>query len=264
MRRLLPALALFLTLIALPANASISLTQSTSVTSTGATTSQTVTLSSAIGAGDLLIVGINWGNTTPTTYSPGTNYTVSDTNGLTWNACPVGPVIQSNSIGCFWAIDSAGHGSTTVTVSVANGGSHTMRLGAYNYASTTGWQGSPVDTQNHNSSATAVQSGDGGPVTPAAAGELIWTVIQFQTAGVTNITGTNGCTERPTSNGGSGTGWSAGSRADVCDVQNSGSTSVTPGFTWLTIGSGYSALSVVFKPAAAAPHRARIRVTQND
>jgi hypothetical protein len=255
-------LALLACVFSVCAEASVTLVQSNS-TSTATTTSGTVALSSTIGAGDLIIVGINFGSTTPTSYSNGTNYVVSDTNSLTWNACPVGPVIQGNAIGCYYAIDSAGHSSTTVTVTINNGGSHTLRLAAYEYSSTTGWAASPADTQNSNSNSSAVASGNGGAVTPAQAHELLWAAIQFNTAGATAITGTGTCTERP-AGGGSGLGWVGGARADACDVQDSTASATTPGFSWSSVSSAYSALVVAFKPGSSNSVSVSVTLTESD
>ena len=227
-------------------HALITLVQSGS--SKPATGSGTVSLSSTVGAGDLIIVGINWGNFAGT-------YAVSDSAGNTYTQFPSVQIGISgfNDLNAFWAINTSSQSSITVTVNITGGGTHGMRLSIFDYSSSTGWLASPVDQGNSQHNATAGPSGNPGNITPTVAGTLAWSAIQLVTSGATAIIVTSPYTERPTSGGTAGTGWTSDARADSGDNQSASTSSQTCSFSWSSINSGYSSLIANFIPAAGNP-----------
>jgi hypothetical protein len=196
---------------------SISLIQSRGGSSTG-TNTVTLAYSSNNTSGNLLIVDVDWGAGGVTG-----DYTFSDTLGSTWTKHPNGPII---------------------TVTVANNGNHTLRIGIYEYNSTTGWQATPFDVGNSSTQGNATTANPG-TITPAAAGELVHANMQW-TSAVSAITCTSPYTEQPA---GGTAGWISDGRADSGDNQNCASGSQTCTFNWTTTASS-SSLIAAFKPAA--------------
>jgi hypothetical protein len=225
--------------------ASITLTQTGS--SHPANTPGTVTLSGSVAAGDLIIVGINWGNNVGT-------YQVQDGAG---NLYTQFPSVQSgntgfNDLNAFWAINTSPQSSLTVTVTISGGGSHGMRLAIFEYACSTGWAASPVDQGNSQHNATSVIVATPNTISPTVTGTLGWSAIQFVVA-VTGINMTAGgsvlFTEQPTSGGTATTGWTSDGRADSADRVLDLTTNQTATYNWTT-SSGYSALIANFKPGS--------------
>lgn len=225
---------------------SITLVQSNSSHPAG--TPGTCAFSTNVTAGNLLLIGINWGNSTGT-------YAITDTLGNTWTQFPSVPTGISglNDLNAFWTV-SASSGANTVTATISGGGAHGLRLAVYEYSSTTGWPANPVDgTGNKSSSLSGVTTANPGNITPSASGELVVSYIQFGNTTSADAVSTP-FTERPTAGGTAGTGWTSDGRADGADDQSSGNTALTCTWSWVT-AVAYSALICAFKPAAAVTFR---------
>lgn len=203
----------------------------------------TVQLTSTVTSGNLLLLGINWGNNAGT-------YTISDDASNTWHQFPnvATGIVGLNDLNAYWAIAGSSPATLTVTVTVTGGGAHGMRLAVYEYSTTTGWGTTPIDVGNSNSTTTGTASGNPGNITPTNTGELLVSFIQFANT-TSGDTVASPFTEQPTSGGTAGTGWRSDGRADGADNTNSGNTSVTASWTW-TSSVGYSALIAAFAPAA--------------
>jgi hypothetical protein len=246
-----------LALLALPAWATISLTQSAS---TGASSSAlSVSLASNTTAGHLLIVSVF--------------YASGATSGVIITACDGGScgATCATSTDSFTAVAnmplSIGNHQLYVAYAMAssaltsftacgNQGSHSTIVAVYEYASTTGWQALPLDTSSTNTN-TGTTTGNGGSITPAVSGELIFSATAWQAvvAGIT-VSGT-GMTNQPTSSGATGTGWAHGGlgfSGDGCDNENSGNALTTCTFNWTT-ATDYAAAIAAFKPVAASTNK---------
>jgi len=253
-----------LALLASPAWASISLVQSRSNGAGGGGNNFiSVSLTSSTTAGNLLIVGVFYasGGTSPTiTVCDGTATSCTapnagctgETSTDTFTALPNMPLNAGvRQTDLFYAKAS---GALTSFTACGSAGGHSMQIAVYEYSSTTGWQSSPLDTSLTN---TAISAGpvNAGSITPAASGELIFSVISIQeNAQTINISGT-GMTEQPTANGTAHTGWIQGGiafQSDGCDDQNSGSTSTTCSFTNFA-SVQWGAIIAAFKPATSTP-----------
>ena len=251
MRRLLLLTIVAGLLLASAADASISLVQSKSV-SCSAATNCTITLSSNTTSGNLLIFGLNWGNTagTITACDGGSCSTTCPTSTDTWSTIPSNPVADgasSNEINVTYT--KATTALTSLTYCVSGGGSHTMRMGVFEYSSTTGWQSSPLDVSATSSNSSNTSAGSG-TITPAASGELVFAAMQWAVAvSAITVSGT-GMTEQPTSNGTAGTGWISAGRIDGCDNENSGNVSTTCTFSWTTAAASSGTIGA-FKPASS-------------
>lgn len=223
--------------------ASVSLVQSNSASAS--TQSQAVVLSGAVAAGDLIIVGVNFGS------SVGGTYTCTDGAGNTYTEFPnvVKGNASFNDLTAFWAINTSGQSSLTITVGAPGGVNHTLRVAAFEYSATNGWQSSPVDQGNSGNSTVAVTTLSSGNITPTISGTLAWSAIQF--AVVTNsLTVTSPYTEQPSSGGTAQTGWRSDGRADSGDNQNASTSSQNCTFSWAN-ASACSSLIANFKPASA-------------
>lgn len=257
--------ALFGLLIASPAFGSITLTQSNS-SSTAAVNTVNLAFTGNVANGDLIIACTNFGNN-----AAGSVYTVTDnkSGGSNTYTSFTNVVLNTGTFGdltCAWAIHSGSAANLTETVActlAATCGSHTLRFAVFDYASTTGWLASPVDTGNTNNSSSGVTTGNPGAITPAASGELLFAAIEFGSAITTNLTTTN-CTRQSAPDGtNTSSGWASSARAGSCDVQNTSNSSTTATFNWST-AVAYSALVTAFKPAAAgAAAPARHKIIQN-
>lgn len=258
MRRWIALLGL---LIASPAFASITLTQSNS-SSTNAVNTVSLAFTGNVANGDLIIACTNFGNN-----AAGSVYTVTDNKSGGSNTYTnfTNVVLNTGTFGdltCAWAIHSGTAATLTETVActpTGTCGTHTLRLAVFDYASTTGWLASPVDTGNTHTSAAGATTGNPGAITPAASGELLFAAIQFGST-ISTLT-TASCTRQSAPDGtNSGNGWANIGRAGSCDVQNTSNTSTTATFNWAT-AVAYSALVTAFKPAAAGgatPARHRV------
>jgi hypothetical protein len=147
----------------------------------------------------------------------------------------------------FWAICTNAQSSLVITLTMTTGGSHTIRLAAFDYNSTTGWQSTPFDVGSAGSG-SAVTTGSATAVTPAAAGELAHSCIQFGSGAVSSITVTSPYVEQ-VAGGTTGSGWIADGRADSGDNQNCASGSQTCTYNWTT-AQGFSSLLAILKPTA--------------
>lgn len=215
-----------------------------------------ITYSSSVTGGNLLVVGINFGNTLPST-----DYSASDNaSGCTdtWTQTPSPGTNNSspNAIGditVLWSVACGNQASLTVTVSVASGGSHGARLGAYEYSSTTGWPASPVDKSGSSVANTtpAGSSLNTASITPSVTGTLVWSAIAIASAGATSIT-VSTCTERPTAGGTAGSGWTSDGRADGADIQTGGTSATVCGWSWSSTNSFSDSVIINFKPATAS------------
>lgn len=219
----------------------VTLTQSNHANGTGISTLN-VSLTGAVGAGDLIILDVNWGSATGT-------YAASDGAGNTYTAHGNGPIVASNAAHMFWAICTNAQSSLTLTMTITGGGTHTLRLAAFDYNSTSGWQGTPFDVGS-SGTGSAVLTGGASNITPAAAGELVHSVIQWGNATATSITVTAPYSEA-VAGGTTGSGWIADGRADSGDNTSCASGAQTCTFNW-TGSSNFSALIAAFKPAASS------------
>lgn len=229
---------------------SITLVQATTSKPTGGTTpaSCAVTFTSNVTANNLLIVVIEFGGNT------GTSYTCSDNQSggsNTWTEfLSTEKGTTTNDLTAFWAIPSAS-GALTVTIlaTFSGGGTHGARMGAYEYNSSTGWAASPVGVHNAANTASNVTTITPGNITPTAAGNLL--VSYWVSGNITSAITVNApFTEQPA---GGTVGWTSDGqgRADGADDQNSPSTSTTCTWNWTTAVAA-SAIIQEFKVATAS------------
>jgi hypothetical protein len=224
---------------------SISLTQSNSAENASGT-SQAVTLSAALAAGDLIVVAGRWGNQSGT-------ITASDGPGTTYVHVTTSPLSDGASSGneafLMWGILGAGQSSLTVTVSVASGGSHRLTVGVFDYNSTSGWSASQPETSNSNSNSTPGTSGTTGSITTANT-DLIFAVLEAAAAVAAGSATVNSPFSIQNAGGSAGNGFASSSRAFGGDDQNAASGSFNCTFNW-TNTAAFAALVAAFKPAAA-------------
>jgi hypothetical protein len=233
------------------------LTSSTS-NSTASVSTANLTFGSNVANGDLIIACDNWGNNVGThavtdNKSGGSNTYTAFLNNQTG-------ITGLNDLYCAWAINSGSAAALTVTVTIsgAGAGTHTLRIGIFDYNSSTGWASSPVDSVaggNGANSTTGTTMANPGNITPSASGELVFSSIQW--SNTVNTTSVTTCTERA-AGGSGGSGWGNNGRVDSSDVLSSGTSATTCMYSWAA-SVGYSTLIQAFKPAttsAVVRHRA--------
>lgn len=221
------------------AGPNISLSQSIASTGTSGVTSKTVIFPSNVATGDLVIVAINWGNSSGT-------YTISDSASNSYTQFPaVETGTTLNDLNGYWTIHAGSPSALAVTVSIASGGTHTLRVAIYDYHSNTGWPASPVDQSSHFLGSTGVTSGDAGSISPTVTGTLVFSAIQWSGA-VSSVSVNSGFAEQ-TAGGTSGLGWLSDGRADSCDKQAATTSAQNCIFSWTTTVQ-YSAFVANFKP----------------
>lgn len=230
-------------------SASVSLIQSNSIVSSGGVGSQGVAISSQVNLGDLILVGVQWGNQSGTfacadNQSGGSNtYTAFPSN-------PVSDTVTSgNEIWCCWGVATAtSAGGLTVTVTITGGGTHTVRMAAYAYRSTTGWKSpTPIDQSNVNHNGSAGTSGTAGSVTPTVAGSLVWSAIELSGAIGSGTLIVNAPMKIQNAGGTNGNGWGSADRATGSDNTNSGTSAINPSYSWAN-SVGYAATVATFLP----------------
>lgn len=226
---------------------SVSLTQSNSA-STAGVTSQAVTLSSTLASGDLIIVAGRWGNQSGT-------ITASDGPGTTYTHITGSPksdgVSGGNEAFLMWGILGSGQSSLTVTVSVSGGGSHTLTAAVFDYASTTGWPASPVETQTTNSSTNSANTGTSGNITTSNT-DLIFATIETSGAFTAASASVSAPFTTRGAGGTSGDGYASVDRAFGGDDQNASASNYNCTFNW-TGTLGYAAIIAAFTPASVVP-----------
>lgn len=240
MRKLTLAFLLLL-LTTLPASGQVlALVQSNSATTASAQTLAVTINTTSVGAGDLVKIGVNWGGLSTD------SMTVTDDHANSYTQCPVSAT-AANILRCFWTVNPSSQTSITATVTLGGGVSHTIRMVAFEYSSTTGWPASPVDQSNTASSGAGVQTGTAGNITPTSSGQLLLCDISWGNT-VSSVTATAPFTLQA----GAGTGWGTTARAESADIQSGATTSTqTCTINWVT-AVAYGAIIVSFKPNAAA------------
>lgn len=223
---------------------STTLVSSVSNTATGVSTIN-VTMGAATSVGDLICVGINWGNTTGT-------YAVTDNATGGSNTYTQFPSVQTgtslNDLNAFYA-HAATAETLTITVTISGGGSHSLRVGVLIFHSTTGWvSGTGVVDVGNSAIDTNVAhtTANPGNITPAASGELLVSFIEWGSGAVSGISVTSWNEDA----GGTGPGWGGLGRSDGAYLLSSGNTATTATWNWTT-GQNSSSLICAFKPAAA-------------
>jgi len=219
--------------------------------SASSTTSTSCTLNATtVAAGDLLTCGVMWGNVIS-----GETFAVSDPTNGTYTAItgtPLNDTGPSNSLYGAWVKNSTSNATLTITITMTgSGGSHTIRMGCYEYHSATGWPTNPVDTQAASTCAAAFTCTTSS-ITPSVTGELVFAAWIMQgTPAASSFTVSAGCAEQD-AGGTAGTGWGSQTRATGADNENSGNTSTNCTINWTTTTSGTAFYIVAFKPNAGS------------
>jgi hypothetical protein len=227
-----------------PSYATVSLTQSNSAQN-ASVTSQAVTLSGSLAAGDLILIAGRWGHT-------GDTITASDGPGTTYSHVSGSPISDSNVSTpdlCFlmWGVLSSSQSSLTVTVSVTGGVNHRLIVAAFDYNSTTGWAASQPETQSAtNSGGTTNTVGTTGNVTTANT-DLIFATINTDTADGGSESVTGGFTIQ-LAGGSSGNGYASVNRAFGGDIQNAAPGTYACTFHWTT-SANFGMIIAAFKPS---------------
>ena len=215
------------------------------------TTSCAVSLPGNTTAGNLVMFALMWGASsgTITQCDGGSCSTTCTTSTDSFNTLPSNPISDTVSDELDVVYAKMSTALTSFTFCIAGGGSHTIRVAAYEYSASSGFPAlaSVLDTSNvGNGGGSQVLTGTGGNITPATAGELVFSAIQMEsTISAFVITGT-GYSEQPTSNGTAGNGWLGTDRGDGCHNLSSVNTATTCTFSWTTAAS-YSATIAAFK-----------------
>lgn len=254
------AVAVLLLIAAAVVWAGTTLTQSTA-SSTASVSTVNLTFSGNVANGDLIIACDNWGNSVGTHAITDNKSGGSNTYTVFANQVKTVGNLGFNDLYCAWAIHAGSAAALQETITITGGGTHTLRLAIFDYASTTGWPASPVDQSNSNSNSGSVAILDPGNITPTVTGTLIFSAIQF-TGVVSNIHISAGSCGMQEAGGTSGNGWASNGRADGADVQGATTSAQACSYAWTT-NFGASALIENFKPNVGGVVSIRHRAVQN-
>jgi hypothetical protein len=153
--------------------ATITLTQSNSF-NTGSSVTGVCTLSSSVASGDLIIVTgqnfTNGGLTFATADGSGQGTTYTDTTGISPHGVPGGQWTQYLQ----WGILATGTASLTLTTTATGGSANVFNGACFDFHSTTGWPGSPINGTPTATNGTTVSTLTATGVTTTVASALVF------------------------------------------------------------------------------------------
>jgi hypothetical protein len=216
----------------------------------------TITLSSSVAGGNILWIGINWGNNAGT-YAVADNASGCTNTWTRFGSVQIGVTSPNalNDLNAYYTVNCGTQaGGITVTVTVTGGGSHGMRLALEEDHSSTGIPASPADQSNSAACNTsAAQTCGPGNITPTVSNTLTIAMVGLQSAGATALLGQSPCTDDP-AGGTSGGGWASNGRSDSAINLSSGTSAFTCNFNWTSTNSFASSLIANFKGNAVVPN----------